>query len=153
MAGPASMEWIDIWHLLTHGHTSRHGLSRWNDGWGGRPHDFFCPLNNVVVYDHLVTAEHLREVKLIFLTGIVVSSRTQAAIAEAVARGAICITNKTLMPGLATDNFLSDEVRRTVAPFLGKPDAIRYRFGNRVLTIRRGKSNNDITVSLQDENR
>jgi hypothetical protein len=134
-AGAASEEWIDTWHLLTHGHTSRHGLTRWNDGWDGKPHDFFCPLNNVIVYDHLVTAEHLRDVKLIIVTGLAVSEQTRDAIDQAVKNGATCIAGNELN-------------RETIAPFLGKPDEIRYRFAEHTMTIKRLSNDNDIHVEL-----
>ena len=100
-AGPASKAWIDIWRLLTHGQTSKLGISYHNGGWEGRPHDFFCALNNVVVYDHLVEKERLKDIKLIFLTGIAVSERTQGAIASAVKQGAVCISLQTLAPAAA----------------------------------------------------
>ena len=166
-ADPASKAWIDIWNLLTHGQTSKLGISFHNGGWEGRPHDFFCALNNVVVYDHLVEKKHLKDVKLIFLTGIAVSDQTQDAVAGAVKEGAVCISLPTLAPGgsrqgpgrsgrqgqmgAARDYVLSDEARKEAAAFLGKPDEIRYRFGNRIMTVRRGENGNKISIYLQDE--
>jgi hypothetical protein len=167
-ADPASKAWIDIWHLLTHGQTSKLGISFHNGGWEGRPHDFFCALNNVVVYDHLVEKKHLKDVKLIFLTGIAVSYQTQDAVAGAVKEGAVCISLPTLAPPavvgrgpvvqdgkgkwvLLRDYVLSDEARKEAAAFLGKPDEIRYRFGNRIMTVRRGENGNKISIYLRDE--
>ena len=38
------------------------------------------------------------------------------------------------------------------APLPMRPDEIRYRFGDRLLTVRRGKHDNDITIALRNEN-
>jgi hypothetical protein len=162
-ADAASLSWINIWRLLTHGQTSSLGISRWNSGWEGKRHDFFCALNGVAVYDHLAQAEQFKDVRLIFLTGIMVSDGTLKAITNAVKEGAVCIALKSLAQAqcgkgpvvqdgkgawVLTDNFLDSDARRAATPFLGKPDEIRYRFGDKILTVKRGKDGNDINILL-----
>jgi hypothetical protein len=84
--------WFKIWDLLTHGFTGSDGityekrriamqLKPTNKDYSPVPenvavHPFFTPLNNVVVYDHLVGESLLGTARLIFLTGISVSSGT-----------------------------------------------------------------------------
>jgi len=50
---PSTAAWFQIWKLLTHGQTRDDGISFHTRSYNGLPHDFFCPLNNVIVYDHL----------------------------------------------------------------------------------------------------
>ena len=52
---------------------------------------------------------------------------------------------------LLREYVLSDEARREAAAFLGKPDEIRYRFGHRIMTVKRGRNGNTISIYLQDE--
>ena len=52
---------------------------------------------------------------------------------------------------LVVKDFRSEEVRKAVAPFLGKPDEIRYRVGQRMLTVKRGKDGNTIRIYLQED--
>lgn len=47
-------------------------------------------------------------------------------------------------------DFRSEEVRRAVAPFLGKPDEICYRIGDKKLTVKRGTDGNTIRIYLQN---
>jgi hypothetical protein len=42
-------------------------------------------------------------------------------------------------------------VREAAGPFLGKPDEIRYRFGGRRLTVKRGENGNRISIWMRDE--
>ena len=48
-------------------------------------------------------------------------------------------------------DFRGEEVRKAVAPFLGKPDEIRYEIGQRRLTVKRGKDGNTIQIYLEEE--
>jgi hypothetical protein len=167
MPGPASKAWLGLWHLLTHGQTSKQGLSYHNDGWA-RPHNFFTALNNVVVYDEQVSKQRLAGLKVVFLTGLRVSEPTQRAIAELVRdEGLICVAQKALAPAaiaahagnspipdgkgqwLITEDFDTDAVRERVQPWLGRPDEIRYRFGQHVLTVKRGADDNHVEVFVQ----
>jgi hypothetical protein len=71
--------WFHIWNLLTHGQT-RNGLSFHNRSYAGLPHDFFCPLKDVIVYDHLAGKKELEGLKLVFLTGVLISPQTMDAV-------------------------------------------------------------------------
>jgi hypothetical protein len=164
---PQTAAWFQVWSLLTHGQTLNQGLSFHNRSYDALPHDFFCPLKGVVVYDHLAQAKELDGLKLVFLTGVQISPQTLEAVQAFVRRGGLCVALASLAPaGLASKtgefpdgrgkwllvkDFRSEEVGKAVAPFLGKPDEIRYRFGERVLTVKRGEDGNTIRVYLQNE--
>ena len=164
--------WLKIWDLLTHGFTGTDGityekqriamqLKPTNPDYSPVPenvaiHPFFTPLNNVVVYDHLVGESLLGTARLIFLTGISVSPDTLQAIAKRVREGATCVALRslagTLVPETSaggtttslsgqgkwviTDDFGDPAVRAQVEPFLGNPQEIRYQFGKHELRLR-----------------
>ncbi len=71
---------------------------------------FFFPLNNLLVYDHRVTLEHLESVGLIFLTGVYVSPETLEAVSTRVRDGATCIGLPHLLPQKVRAGFTSEEV-------------------------------------------
>lgn len=152
---PTTEAWFKIWHLLTRGVVPADGTN-WNGGGSyiGRPHQLFCPLDGVVVFDHHAKAEHLRGAEVIFLTGLGVSDTTRDAIASCVQAGATCIALPHLLPErvrsatgddgicadgtgrwIATTDFLSPHVRKNVVPILPAYDAIRYRFGETEIHI------------------
>jgi hypothetical protein len=168
----ATEAWFKIWDLLTHGFTGSDGityekrriamqLKPTNPDSSPVPenvalHPFFTPLNNVVVYDHLVGESLLGTARLIFLTGISVSSDTLQAIAKRVRDGATCVALRSLAGTLVpeksaggtttslsgqgkwviTDDFGDPAVRAQVEPFLGNPREIRFRFGKHELRLR-----------------
>ena len=164
---PASAEWFGIWQVLTHGHTRAEGISFHHPAYRGQVHDFFCPLRSVVVYDHLVEARLLAGVKLIWLTGVAISPRTLDAVQAWVRDGGLCVTSAALAPAtlanrsglvtygagrwIITDDVRSEVVRREVTPFLGRPDEIRYRFGSKILIVKRESDGNDIRIYLQPD--
>jgi hypothetical protein len=164
---PATAAWFQIWSLLTHGQTREGGLSFHNHSYNGLPHDFFCPLRGAVMYDHLAGAKELAGLKLVFLTGVQISPQTMDAVRDFVRKGGLCVTLDSLAPGemsgrsgpvadgsgewLIVKDFRGEEVRKAVAPFLGKPDEIRYQVGERRLTVKRGKDSNTIRIYLQEE--
>ena len=176
---PETAAWFQIWKLLTHGHTLEEGINynnlAYNNGkpydfvnfkFTGMPHDFFCPLNGVVVYDHLAGAKELKGLKLVFLTGELISPQTMEEVKTFVRNGGLCISLPSLAPSefegelgefqdrsgrwLIVEDFRSDEVSRAVAPFLGKPDEINYIIGDKKLTVKRGENNNTIRIYLQN---
>ena len=162
---PETAAWFGLWHLLTHGRVRAEGLSYHGKSYRGMKHDFFCPLRGVVVYDHLAGAEQLEDVKLVFLTGVEVSRPTLAAVRDFVRRGGLCVALPHLAPAgkagefaegagrwLLAEDFRTDAVREAVAPHLGPPDEIRYRFGERTLTVRRrGEDGNAVRIHLGEE--
>jgi hypothetical protein len=170
---PTTEAWLAIWSLLTRGAIPRDNLYR---GWGAyanTPNRVLAPLDGVVVYDHHVGYDLLREAEVIFLTGVGVSKETQAAVAKCVRGGATCVS----LPGLAprtvrgrsgaagactdgrgrwvlTDDFLSPAVRKAVAHVIPTEDMIRYRFGDQTITLRPvGGDLRRITAEIQTEPR
>jgi hypothetical protein len=163
--------WLKIWNLLTHGSTGTDGISYekqrialqlkpQNPDYSPVPenvaiHPFFTPLNNVVVYDHLVGASLLASARLIFLTGITVSPETFEAIARRVRAGATCValrspagkmamgnsaSRTSISPSgngkwIITDDFSDPAVHAHIQAFLGSPREIRYRFGKHELRL------------------
>lgn len=131
-------------------------------------HSFFVPLNGVVVYDYLVGYELLKEVPLILVTGKQISEETAAAVRKCAQEGATCVIWGALAKScgfseyaggtveqatgsgkmLFTDDFAAPEVAKCCAPFLGSGDEIRYRFGDRRVTLHR-VADNDIRVEIQ----
>jgi hypothetical protein len=188
---PATAAWFGLWHVLTHGKVHTDGLSYHTKsyrqtqpqpataGADGSPyaaghtpsgvvrHDFFCPLRGVAVYDHLAGPKELSDLKLVCLTGVMVSEPTLAAVRDFIRKGGTCVALPHLAPkefagrsGEVRDgagrwvlvpDFLCPEARATLAPFLSRPDEIRYRFGERVLTVRRqGEDGNAIRIWVED---
>ncbi len=148
--------WLRLWHLLSCGvipadSLSWHGGNLWRE-WHGRPHQTFCPLDGVVVYDHTVRGDLLAGVEVIFLTGLAVSAETLAAVEQQVAAGTTCVAlphllpervaretghNGTLKDGaglwVSTEDFLAPHARKQVRHVLPGADTLRYRFGERTV--------------------
>ncbi|NIA29509.1 MAG: T9SS type A sorting domain-containing protein [Actinobacteria bacterium] len=151
---PTTRNWFKIWHLLSHGVIPKSGL---NLNYVPVPFQFLVPINNVVVFDHLVTADMLASTKCIFLTGIKISESTMKAVINQSKKGTLVISPPHLAPShdtenwLITDDVLSDEVKRKVAPFLGAPDEMRYVFGNREVIFKPIAGNyNNVQVIVQN---
>ncbi len=181
--------WFDLWNLLTAGATGRDGISFFKctvaaSGYErpvkadqvqslySRPvqaasHRFFVPMNNVVVFDHLVEYERLRDIPLIVLTGVEISVETMKAVSRRAEEGATVLIWGNLAKKLGfddyaggvreipsgkgrfvlTDEFTSNEVFQKVWMFMGHPDEIRYRFGGNVVTLKR-ITDNTINVDI-----
>ncbi len=176
--------WLDAWHLLTHGAVTRDGLSIYAtpaakdyaqgrmartkeiDDKTGRVTDYryteryvFCPVDGVVVFDHLVGEEHLRDAELLILTGETVSEPTLQAVCRRVGAGADCLCLAHLVPAavrrpdakcpyevrsgrgrfLVVDDFMCEPSQRMIRRHLGPSDRIRYRFGDQVVSVRQGE--------------
>jgi hypothetical protein len=97
-AGTANTEWLSIWSLLSHGFIRTDSLShQWESRrFGSRT--LFVPLHNMAVYDHEVDAMTLDGLKLIFLTGEIISEETFKAVADLVRNGATCVLPPRLAP-------------------------------------------------------
>lgn len=167
---------LDAFHLLTHGVTPRTGLSFHNEPFASRrreilthhgaitgAHDYpnddqhtgFCPLNGVIVYDHRVGEELLRDIPLLICTGETLSVETAEAVHACVRRGAKCLALPHLFSDLCagrklaapremvegqgrfllTDDFTHAAVHAFIAPHLGPTNAIRYRFGQQQVQL------------------
>ena len=185
--------WLRLWNVLTHGVTGDDGLA-WFKGSVPHPvndpryhtevtpsyltddaaleHTFFVPLNGVVVYDHLVEYDLLREVPLLFLTGKKVSQETLDAISQCIEEGAVCVAWGPLAEksGLArwdggthvesrgqgmlivTDDFANQETVQLYESHLGSPDEIRYRFGDYEVLLRKVTDNTiDVVIDTLQE--
>jgi hypothetical protein len=166
---PETNAWFKIWNLLTHGQTNETTISFNSKGYKGVSHDFFYPLNGVVVYDHLAGEKELDGLKLVFVTGVMISPQTLKAVQSFVRKGGLCVSLDSLSPeefkgkeGTVSDgkgqwlfvkDFLSEEVKTATAPFLGKPDEISYQIGKQRLIVKCGKDRNTISIYLlKDKN-
>lgn len=178
--------WLGLWNLLTFGGTGHDGLTAFKSsvatsdpisfepqGTYATPaarceeHTFFTPVNNTVVFDHLVGYERLCGIPLLFLTGVAASPETVAAVRRCAEEGATVVawgplaqrcgllpwvtgtTSQACGKGLlmATDAFASIEVARAVARHRGRSDEIRYRF-----RARKGGTH-EVVLHREDANR
>lgn len=168
-SSPDTAAWFSIWNLLTCGATGHDGLTHFKSsvlmaqpnnhkeryqvsyadpGSGAYRHTFFNPLNNVVVFDHLVRYERIKGIPLLYLTGVEVSQDALIAILRCVEEGATLIAwgplarRFNLVPWssgtaqiklgagqvVATDDFSSIAAARAAVPYLGQGNEIRYCF-------------------------
>ena len=184
LSTPDTRAWFQIWNLITFGATGLDGLTYFKhtsaragfEGGGdpqrvvqslhSRPfqadhHRFFVPLNGAVVFDHLVAYEHLKDIPLIFVTGVALSDDTRDAIERCAEEGATVVFWGPLAKqhGFAdyeggfeihdrgegriilTDDFNSRRVFAQVHHLIGLPNAIRYRFGDEVVRLERVTDN------------
>ncbi len=158
---------LDVFHLLTHGQVPREGFTLHNEPFQSRRaeiasrielandpasyiyddiHTGFCPLNGVIVYDHRVGEDLLRDIPLIICVGETLTNSTRHAVRRCVRRGAKCLALPHLLPEVAqgatlrvvsegagryllAEDLLSPKVGAFVAPHLGATDIVRYQFG------------------------
>ena len=183
--------WFDLWNLLTHGATGTDGLSHFKSyiaaagyerpvkadqvqSLHSRPvqadaHRFFVPLNNAVVFDHLVDYERLRGIPLIFVTGVDISEATLEAVLKRADEGATVVfwgnlarrhgwpeyaggleahprnTGKIIL----TDTFSKNALFHHIWPHMGRPDEIRYTFGEHTVVLKRVTDNEVVVQVLQ----
>jgi hypothetical protein len=164
---PETNAWFQIWSLLTHGQTRDDGISFHTKSYQGLPHDFFCPLKDVIVYDHLAGDTDMDGLKLVFLTGVLISEKTMDSVRKFVRKGGLCVCLISLAPEelagksgkisdgsgqwLLVKDFRSVEVGKSIAPFLGKPDEISYHIERQRLIVKKGKDGNTISIYLQKD--
>ena len=152
---PATEAWLGIWSVLTRRAIPKDTLYRGWTAYAAKPNRFFHPLDGVVVYDHRVGIKLLRGAEVIFLTGIGVSDSTRSAISRCVRDGSACVALPHLAPAdvrgrigkdgecrdgkgrwVLTTDFTTQAVRDAVGHVIPESDVIRYRFGDREVTIR-----------------
>ncbi len=129
-AGAENTEWLNIWSLLSHGFVRTDSAShQWESRrFGSRT--LFVPLHNVAVFDHEASYEALAGLRLIFLSGVLVSPQTLAAVERCVEEGATCV----LPPRLAPSGSDFDKISEiTVVPcgkgqWLVVPDFYRLHY-------------------------
>ena len=130
-------------------------------------HRFFVPLNGVVVYDHTVGYAALKDIPLIFVTGKHLSEKTALAVKRCVQDGATCVMwgplakqhgypdwelgTRVVKDGagklVLAEDFGFREVYQEIKGMIGRPDEIRYRFGDYKVVLRR-VTDNKISVEL-----
>ena len=182
--------WRSVWNLLTFGRTGDDGLACFKasvphpvfeprhhvdvtpsyatDPAAAGVHTFFVPLHGVVVYDHLVGYDLLKDVPLILVTGKQISDETAAAVRKRAQEGATCVVWKSLAKAcgcpdyaggtveqttgtgklIFTDDYASPKVAQNCSSHLGSKDEIRYRFGDQRVILHR-VTDNDIRVEIQ----
>ena len=132
-------------------------------------HAFFVPLNGVVVFDDQVGYERIADIPVLFLTGKQLSAGTVEAVRRCVRAGAVCVVwgPLALRCGLAenwrqgvrvepvgagkyifTDDFAAPQAVAEYERWLAQEDEIRYRFGGHTVVLRRGASDNEVSVEL-----
>ena len=186
---PDTEAWFDLWNLLTHGATGTDGLSYFKPyiaaGGYERPvnenqvqslysrpvaatmHRFFVPMNNVVVFDHLVGYERLKDIPLIFVVGVELSDATLDALMRCADEGADIVVRGNLarkygweeyregtirIPRgrgsiILVDRFSTSALWQYIWPHMGRPDEIRYTFGGHRVVLKR-VTDNDVDVHL-----
>jgi hypothetical protein len=97
-AGPENTEWLNLWSLLSHGFVRTDSVSHQWEARRFYARTLFAPLHNMAVYDHEVVYDTLKGLKLIFLTGVMISPQTMAAVEHCVREGAICVLPPRLAP-------------------------------------------------------
>lgn len=182
--------WFDLWNLLTLGSTGTDGISHFKctvaaAGYQGRPepgqveslytrpllaavHTFFVPMNNVVVFDHLVRKERLEGIPLLFLTGVAISEPTMEAVRCCAEQGTTVVVWKNLARRLGfeesgdgveeipfgkgrfllTDTFSGNELFQKIWMHMGHPDEIRYCFGEHTVVLKKVTDNQvDVVIT------
>ena len=143
----------------------------WHAGnyYKGMPHRSFAPANSPIVFDDLVTKEHLETVKLAFLCGLFISDQTLAGINELVKKnGLVVVTSARFAPDklvaaysggtrefmdgkgkwIVTDDMAGDELKKLVKPFIGNDDEIVYHFtGNRKITMKISSNGDELDIT------
>lgn len=154
-------EWLYVWPLLTHGAARRGAISSANgDVYPKAIEEFFVPIDSVAVFDHEVTAPRLANVELLIVCGHALSAPAFRAVRDRVAAGAACVIARRLyqqhassnLPGdwLVVDDFKDPQIAKKLSPFLGPPDAARFRFKHHVVEFRKGNAPDSITVCVTE---
>ncbi|MHB1455637.1 MAG: hypothetical protein ACYC0V_01855 [Armatimonadota bacterium] len=130
-------------------------------------HKFFAPLNGVVVYDHLVGYDLLKGIPLLAVTGKQISAETMDAVRQCVQEGAVCLfwaplakkngfkygkESVVVVPEgkgrfVLTNDFQLPTVWQNVWNLVGRPDEIRYQFGEKTVTLKR-ITDNEVAVDI-----
>ncbi len=146
---PDTRNQLKIWHVISHGTIPLRGLN-YNTPLG-IPYRVLFPANNVAVYDHRAADPSLfAAARLVFLTGKQVEPECLATLRRLVPRGLTVVTTRRLAPPeynrvgqqgyglyhrghgrwIVCDDVTLPAVRALLAPELGRPDELRYVFGD-----------------------
>lgn len=160
--------WLKIWHVLSHGTIPPLALN-YNTPLG-IPYRVLFPGNNIAVYDHLAADPGLfRGVRLVFLTGKEVSSACLETLRGQVEAGLTVVSTRRLAPPefaaetpdgyavhssgagrwIVTDDVTLPAVRSLLAPWLGRPDELRYVFGDTEVVFTAPEDPNRVQVRVR----
>ncbi len=141
--------WLRVWHVISHGTIPLRALN-YNTPLG-IPYRVLFPANNVAVYDHTASDPELyRNARLVFLVGKRVEPECLATLRTLARGGLTVVSTRRLAPAelssvgadgyavhptgsgrwIVTDDVTLPAVRERLAPYLGRPDELRYVFGN-----------------------
>ena len=165
--------WCHVWRLLTHDVLPGTGLTWHAPGFGMR-YRLFMPANNVVVYDHLAADPKLYEsAQLVFLLGTQVPAKTMRTVEAFVRNGGVAATVPRLAPTAIRQQFgkgativpegrgkwvlFTDAadplLKKALAPYLGSPDELRYRFGDTDIIVTAPKDFGELEVQVRPTRR
>jgi hypothetical protein len=161
--------WSRVWRLLTHDVLPGTGLTWHADGFGMN-YRLFIPANNVVVYDHLAADPKLYEgLQLAFLLGTQIPEKTMRTVEAFVRNGGVAATVPRLAPAGIRKQFkkgtttvpegrgkwvlftdaADPALKQTLAPYLGSPDELRYRFGETEIIFTAPKDFGQLEVQVR----
>lgn len=167
-----SKEWIRAFNCITHGESSKLGLS-WDLVIPAslKPHRSFMSMNSAVVYDDEVTKEKLEGLELCFLCGSRISDGTLKAVSELVREnGLTVVAPKRLMPEdikkqitlnkheivsgkgkwIAACDPASRRVKKAAAPYLGNKGEISLRFSDRTVVLKISENGETFEVMKEE---
>ncbi len=188
---PNTEAWLGLWNVLTHGVTGSDGLTYFKGtkcvSVGNRPyggslvlsensapddcarHTFFVPLKGVVCFDHLVDYDKIKDIPVLYLTGLKISEQTMKAVKKCVHDGTTCFIwgplakqngfdwdqgVKYFSDGkgrfIAVDDFQSREIFDDIKNLIGSYNQISYRFNDSRLIINKIDQNR-ISVDVVKE--
>ena len=163
-----SKEYIKALHILTHGESSKGGLS-WDMF---RPaslkkHRSFTSFNSTAVFDHQVKKETLDSLRLCFLTGIYISDETLNAVRECVKNnGMTVVTTKRFAPDdiaetakgfiseiedgegkwIIVNSFSNPRLKSHIKSYIANENEMRLTFKNKEVVMEIGSDGNSFTV-------
>lgn len=163
-----SKEYLKIFNILTHGESSKTGLS-----WGCfklfslKPHRSFASLNSTAVFDHQVKKNKLDSLKLCFLCGQYISDETLDDVRECVQQnGMTVVTTRRFAPKdilkkaigvfcevkdgngkwLVIDSFDDPLLKTYLKPFIGNKGEMRLTFENNEVVMKISEDGNSFEV-------
>ncbi|MBP8951320.1 MAG: hypothetical protein KBI47_02940 [Armatimonadetes bacterium] len=161
--------WIKIWHVISHGTIPPMALN-YNTHLG-IPYRVLFPANNVAVYDHLAADPALyTSARLVFLVGKQVSPECLATLRALSENGLTVVSTSRLAPPefagtgdagvtvhqtgtgrwIVTDDVTLPAVREILQPYLGKPDELRYAFGETQVVFTAPDDPTRVRVSVRE---
>ncbi len=160
--------WLKVWHVISHGTIPVTALN-YNTPLG-IPYRVLFPANNVAVYDHLAADPELyRGARLVFLVGKQVDPACLATLEALSEKGLTVVSTSRLAPAemasvgpegyaihatgsgrwIVTNDVTLAAVRDILTPFLGRPDELRYVFGDTEVVFTTPENPDRVQVALR----